>query len=74
MFGVFRVKNHDFTPKYHIFSNFRGHAPGASPWIRHLVCTLTVESRKLGRGAQLGAIGPISLGPPCFNPFKYLKK
>ena len=24
MFGVFRVKNHDFTPKNHIFSNFRG--------------------------------------------------
>ena len=22
--GVFRVKNHDFTPKNHIFSNFRG--------------------------------------------------
>ena len=21
MFGVFRVKNHDFTPKNHIFSN-----------------------------------------------------
>jgi hypothetical protein len=21
---VFRVKNHDFTPKNHIFSNFRG--------------------------------------------------
>ena len=31
IFGVFRVKNHDFTPKNHIFSNFRG---GASPWIR----------------------------------------
>ena len=30
MFGVFRVKNHDFTPK-NIFSNFRGCAP---PWIR----------------------------------------
>ena len=33
--GVFRVKNHDFTPKNHIFSNFRGggggRAPGASP-------------------------------------------
>jgi hypothetical protein len=29
-FGVFRVKNHDFTPKIHIFSNFR--AP--PPWIR----------------------------------------
>ena len=24
--GVFRVKNHDFTPKNHIFSNFRGGA------------------------------------------------
>ena len=24
VFGVFRVKNHDFTPKNHIFSNFRG--------------------------------------------------
>ena len=28
-FGVFRVKNHDFTPKNHIFSNFRGRVPGA---------------------------------------------
>ena len=27
IFGVFRVKNHDFTPKNHIFSNFRGFAP-----------------------------------------------
>jgi hypothetical protein len=24
IFGVFRVKNHDFTPKNHIFSNCRG--------------------------------------------------
>ena len=24
IFGVFRVKNHDFTPKIHIFSNFFG--------------------------------------------------
>ena len=24
MFGVFRVKNHDFTPKNHIFSNCEG--------------------------------------------------
>jgi hypothetical protein len=31
-FGVFRVKNHDYTPKNHIFSNFRGgRAPGAPP-------------------------------------------
>ena len=25
--GVFRVKNHDFTPKNHFFSNFRGAPP-----------------------------------------------
>ena len=32
IFGVFRVKNHDFTPKNHIFSNFRGgRATGAPP-------------------------------------------
>jgi hypothetical protein len=35
--GVFRVKNHDFTPKNHIFSNFRGERaecpppPGSAP-------------------------------------------
>ena len=28
--GVFRVKNHDFTPKNNIFSNFRP----PPPWIR----------------------------------------
>ena len=29
---AFRVKNHDFTPKNHIFSNIRGGgAPGAPP-------------------------------------------
>jgi hypothetical protein len=26
IFGVFGVKNHDFTPKNHIFFNFRGGA------------------------------------------------
>ena len=32
---VFRVKNHDFTPKNHIFSNFRGGARRVRPpWIR----------------------------------------
>jgi hypothetical protein len=30
--GVFRVKNHDFTPKNHIFSNFKGGArAGCAP-------------------------------------------
>jgi hypothetical protein len=28
--GVFRVKNHDFTPKNHFFSNFRGARAGCS--------------------------------------------
>ena len=31
MFGVFRVKNHNFTPKNHIFSNFRVGARRVSP-------------------------------------------
>ena len=31
--GVFRVKNHDFTPKNHIFSNFRPPPPGSAPVI-----------------------------------------
>jgi hypothetical protein len=36
IFGVFRVKNHDFRQKNHIFSNFRGGArrvrpPGSAP-------------------------------------------
>ena len=39
IFGVFRVKNHDFTPKNHIFSNFRGGggADPPPPWIRPCV-------------------------------------
>ena len=38
-FGVFRVKNHDFTPKNHIFSNFRPGAPppGSAPAIYQLL-------------------------------------
>ena len=31
MFGVFRVKNHDFKPKNHIFSDFRGARAGCAP-------------------------------------------
>jgi hypothetical protein len=30
-FGVFRVKKHDFTPKIHIISNFRGARAGCVP-------------------------------------------
>ena len=31
MFGVFRVKNHDFTPKNYIISNFRVRPPLLDP-------------------------------------------
>ena len=31
IFEVFRVKNHDFTTKNHIFSNFRGGGAGCAP-------------------------------------------
>ena len=31
IFGVFRVKNHDFTPKDYIFSNFMGGRGGSPP-------------------------------------------
>ena len=31
IFGVFRVKNHDFMPTNHIFSSYRGRALGVSP-------------------------------------------
>ena len=31
IFVVFRVKNHDFTPKNHILSNFRGARAGCPP-------------------------------------------
>ena len=33
IFGVFRVKNHDFTPKNDIFSNFRGVGGGSWVWV-----------------------------------------
>jgi hypothetical protein len=41
--GVFRVKNHDFTPKNHIFSNFRG---GGAPWIRPWLVHITTTRQK----------------------------
>jgi hypothetical protein len=42
--GVFRVKNHDFTPKYHIYSNFGGRgARRLRPWtcLLHYTCKTT---------------------------------
>ena len=56
--GVFRVKNHDFTSKNHIFSNFRGHAPiaphppGPAPAFKvttfPIAKFVTVDGNKLG--------------------------
>ena len=47
--GVFRVKNHDFTQKNHIFSNFRGGArsgcapPGSAPGISLFSLVISVN-------------------------------
>jgi hypothetical protein len=55
IFEVFRVKNHNFTPKNHIFSNFGGggRAPGAPPldppmitWRSGLLVEETGENRR----------------------------
>jgi hypothetical protein len=35
--GVFRVKNHNFTPKNLIFSNFKGRAPSGSAPAEHVI-------------------------------------
>jgi hypothetical protein len=53
--GVFRVKNHDFTPKNHIFSNFRGACAGCAPpprWIRP--CLLHLFDHMFYMGARSG--------------------
>ena len=45
IFWVFCVKNHDFTPKNHIFSNFSGASP-PPPWIRPCLNTNTNVTRR----------------------------
>jgi hypothetical protein len=37
IFGVFRVNNHDFTPKNHIFSNFKGGGRALDPSLKSIV-------------------------------------
>ena len=39
--GVFRVKNHDFMPKNHIFSNFRGGVHRVCPPLDPPLITMT---------------------------------
>jgi hypothetical protein len=56
-FGVFRVKNHDFTPKNHIFSNFRGGARRVRPpWIRPY-CMMHLEIYRQYDAAYVGVGG-----------------
>jgi hypothetical protein len=43
IFGVFLVKNHDFTPKNNIFSNFRGAHAGSAPGVCVMVFNTTVN-------------------------------
>jgi hypothetical protein len=53
--GVFRVKNHDFTPKNHIFSNFRGGARRVRPpWIRpwYVYIFIAIINYKEGTGCD----------------------
>jgi hypothetical protein len=67
IFGVFRVKNHDFTPKKSYFSNFRGareifgvfHViyhdftpPNLKSWIRPCTPTYTVVDNASQRGKR----------------------
>ena len=46
IFGVFNVKNHDFMPKNHIFSNFRGGAPPLDPPLK-IMCKLTWWNKQI---------------------------
>ena len=64
-FGVFRVKNHNFTPKNHIFSNFRGGC--AFPWIRPwllLILYCNTSLTCLLRASTLCTNGP---GKKCLD-------
>ena len=47
IFGVFRVKNHDFTPKNLIFPNFRGGEGGGAHRVRPLHPPLGHQLRNL---------------------------
>jgi hypothetical protein len=47
IFGVFRVENHDFTPKNHIFSNFRGGGAGLDPPLASAIKLLWTLQPKL---------------------------
>ena len=47
--GVFYVKNHDFTPKNHIFSNFRGGVRWIRPWVSSVRFYILIFSETTGQ-------------------------
>ena len=68
MFGVFRVKNHDFTPKNHIFSNFRGGVHWLCPsWIRpcsvvlYFICHWTLSNHQSIRSLNVDILQNFSV-------------
>ena len=58
--GVFRVKNHDFTPNNHIFSNFRG---GCAKFLGYFVWKITILCQKILFFPILGG-GALRVRPP----------
>ena len=64
IFGVFRVKNHDFTQKKIIFfSNFRGDPPPLDPPLHLHIQAVTVTNKNF-----------ISIPPRCFFTFNTTTK
>jgi hypothetical protein len=68
IFGVFRVRNHDFSPKNNIFSNFRGGArrvppppPGSAPLSRGVVRNVSTYIDIYGNQNSLEIPAPPSL-------------
>ena len=73
--GVFRLKNHDFTPKNHIFSNFRGARAGCvphpppppSPWIRpwYVYTFIAIVKQTIKRGRVVIQSNCLTLKQVC---------
>ena len=75
IFGVFRVKNHDYTPKNHIYSNFRGGRGGAGcppPWIRP--CIIYIKTHILYRFFSIISLDKTSrYCAPIYNKWSFLR-
>ena len=65
MFGVFRVKNHDFTSKYHIFSNCGGRREN---FLGYFVRKITILRKKILFFPNLGGARAGCVPPPGSAP------